>query len=137
MGIGNNVPMAQENAVAGDLDRSGTILPTTGWATFYSAGVFDTVLRNQIRYGNVEPNACPECLGYVALLWPDDLGRTVCVEVNGETFGPYLVADAASGRDRPGLIADGWVLDAQYTVWFDQWNLPRNPTRITVIECES
>ena len=67
---------------------------------------------------------------------PVDIGREICTIVSGVVFGPYLVIDSASQRDRPGLLSDGWVLDADHSVWFDQWKLPRTPTVITITECE-
>ena len=113
-----------------------TELPATGLATFYSENIMDGVLSNRIRWGHIQPGQCPHCRGYVALLWPADIGREICTNVNGVVFGPYLVIDSASQRDRPGLLSDGWVLDADNSVWFDQWKLPRNPTIITITECE-
>lgn len=112
-----------------------TQLPATGQATYYGDGIMQTVLRNRLRWGHIQPGQCPACIGYVAMLWPADIGRAVCVEVNGQTYGPYLSIDVASSRDRPALIADGWILDVQYQVWFRQWRLPRNPTPVTVSDC--
>lgn len=107
-----------------------TTLPATGLATYYSPGVFEKVIKNQLRYGNIQPDACPDCVGYAALLWPADVGRVVCV--NG--YGPLLVVDNASNAHRPGLIARGWIVDIQWEVW-QELGFPNAPTLITVAEC--
>lgn len=132
LGNGTPAPAPYHSDVASTATM--TELPATGWATFYNNGVFETVLRNR----GLPADACVSQgrVGCVAMLWEKDQGREICAVVNGEVYGPYIVVDMASDRDRPGLIADGWVLDVQYEVWFEQWNLPRAPTVIAVIECE-
>ena len=106
-----------------------TQLPASGLATYYAEGVFETVIRNQIAYGNIQPGDCPQCVGYAAMLWPDDVGRTVCVQ--GLRL---LVVDVAAGHHRAGLIAKGWVIDLQWEVW-QALGYPNAPTKTTVTEC--
>lgn len=129
-------PIQQESAVAGDLDGSGgqmTQLPATGKATYYNDGLFPGVVERQIGWGNIEPDTCPDCDGYAAMLWPDDLDRVVCVEANGRVFRLWVV-DSAAGHHRQGLIDDGWIIDIQRSVWLDMgfWNAP---VTVTVEEC--
>lgn len=108
-----------------------TQLPATGLATYYSTGVFDIVLRTR----GLPADTCTSQgrKGCVAMLYEADQGREVCTEVNGEIYGPYIVADMASDRDRPGLIDDGWKIDIQQSVWLEMgfWDAP---TMVTVTE---
>lgn len=103
-----------------------TTLPTTGWATFYNPGVFERVLK--VR--GLTADGCPDCIGYAALLWPGDMGRTVCI--NG--YGPLWVVDVAANHHRPGLIAKGWIVDIDPDSW-QVLNYPNAPTLTTVSEC--
>lgn len=107
-----------------------TQLPATGLATYYSDGLFPQVVRNQIRNGNIQPNACPECLGYAAMLWPGDLGRAVCVN----DYGPLEVVDSAAGHHRQSLIDKGWVIDLQWNVW-QELGFPNDEVLVTVTDC--
>lgn len=109
-----------------------TELPAVGLATYYAPGVMEKVIVNRERWGHLPD--CPECQGYVALLYKADLGRTVCVNTGKGTFGPYMVADVAAAHHRATLIAKGWILDAEYNLWV-QWGLPNKPTEITVEDC--
>ena len=112
-----------------------TPLPITGEATYYGKGVFEKVVSNRIRWGQIELNSCPHCQGYVAMLRPVDMGRKVCVRIHKRIWGPYLVVDVATDHDRANLISRGWVLDVQWEVWFEQWKQPRRPINVTVVEC--
>jgi len=107
-----------------------TKLPARGWATYYGDGIFARVVQNQIRNGNIDEDGCRECIGYAAMLWPDDLGRTVCV--NG--YGPLWVVDSAAEGDRQALIDKGWLIDIDWNTWtaLGFWN---GPTLVTVSEC--
>ena len=111
-----------------------TQLPVTGEATYYGRGIFKRVIRNRIRWGHIAEGDCPECIGYVAMIWFNDIGRRVCLEVDGFVFGPYLVIDNAARHDRQGLIDRDWVIDLEYETWkaFEFWNAP---VQITVREC--
>lgn len=110
-----------------------TRLPATGKATYYGAGIFPGVVERQIKWGNIEPDTCPDCDGYAAMLWPADLDRVVCVEANGRVFRLWVV-DSAAGHHRQALIDDGWVIDLQRAVWLEMgfWNAP---TMVTVEDC--
>ncbi len=81
----------------------GTTLPAQGLATYYSPGVFERVIANRERWGQINRDDCPQCIGYAAMLQPADLGRTVCVDGHG----PLLVVDMAAKHHRAGLIAKG------------------------------
>lgn len=109
-----------------------TELPATGLATYYNSGVFEVVVRNQIANGSIQPDACPQCIGFAALLWPGDLGRTVCV--NG--YGPLWVVDNAADHHRAGLQRGGWIVDIDPETWAELGFL-NAPTLTTVSECES
>lgn len=108
--------------------------PVTGWATYYNPGVMQQVVENRIAWGQIASDECPDCVGYAAMLYPSDLGRTVCVTESGRTFGPFLVVDAAAGHHRAKLIADGWIIDLDRPIW-DAMGLPEKPTIVTVEDC--
>lgn len=106
-----------------------TQLPASGLATFYSAGVFERVVKNQIANGSIQPDACPQCVGWAAMLWPGDVGRVVCVE------GLRLwVVDVAAAHHRAGLQRRGWVIDIDRASWLALGQLD-TPTLTTVEEC--
>lgn len=109
-----------------------TELPVSGLATYYNPGIMDEVVATRTAWGQLPK--CPDCLGHVAMLWPGDLGRVVCVEAGGVRFGPYLVADVAASHHRDALLEKNWVLDADRPVW-ESWGFPNSPTAITVEDC--
>jgi len=113
-----------------------TELPASGEATYYHDSVFSMVVRNQIKYGNIEPGTCEDCDGYAAMLWPGDLNRIVCVYTKGVMYRLWVV-DSASGRDRPGLIDRGWVIDIQRSIWKEMgfWDAPVK--NVVVKECNT
>lgn len=113
-----------------------TELPASGLATYYGDGVFPGVVRNQIRYGNLTEDGCPECIGLVALLWPGDLDRVVCIATEQGQYGPLWVVDSAAGQHRQALIEGEWVVDIQRSVWKELgfWDAPM--PNVTVEECE-
>jgi len=106
----------------------GTILPATGLATYYNPGIFQQVVVNRERWGQVPE--CPECDGYAAMLLPADLGRVVCVE--GLRL---LVVDVAAAHHRGGLVAKGWIIDLDWPVW-EALGYPRRPVTVKVEVCE-
>ena len=141
------VPLGATMAVSGTIAPPSTAtketqLPITGWATYYSSGVFAKVVATRERWGSyagdcpecLSKDQCPECIGYVAMLWPGDLKRQVCLDVDGFPFGPFLVADNAANHHRQALIDDGWAIDLDYPIWKELgfWN---GPTEVIVIEC--
>lgn len=109
----------------------GTQLPASGLATYYNPGIFEQVIANRERWGQINRDDCPKCVGYAALLWPADLGRMVCVD----GFGPLLVVDMAAAHHRAGLIAKGWVIDLDWPVW-EALGYPNRPAIVTVEVCE-
>ena len=138
MGTGRIQPVTQTIAVAGDSGGSGattTQLPATGWATYYGRGIFPGVVERQIGWSNIQPDTCPDCLGYAAMLWPGDLDRIVCIVEGGRVYRLWVV-DSAAGHHRQALIADGWLIDLQRSVW-DELGFWNAPTLVTVTECSS
>ncbi len=109
-------------------EQSGTqtVFPARGLATYYNPGVFEIVLDTR----SLPVDGCPECVGYAAMLWPDDMGKKVCVD----GYGPLWVVDVAAPQHRPARIADGWIIDVDPdTFWKMGW--PNAPTMTTVEEC--
>lgn len=108
----------------------GTTLPATGLATYYSPGIFERVVANRERWGQIDEDACPECIGYAAMLHAADLGRVICVD----GFGPLLVVDMAAAHHRAGLIAKGWIVDLDWPIW-EALGYPNRPVTVKVEEC--
>ena len=130
------VPVTVEAPIARQA-VGGTLLPARGWATYYGEGLFAGVVRNQLRYANIQPDTCPQCKGYAAMLWPEDIDRVVCLLTeDGREFGPLWVVDVAAGHHRQALIDGGWVIDLQWKVWQELgfWN---GPTMVTVKDCNN
>lgn len=94
-------------------------------------GIFEKVIANRERWGQIDRDDCPECVGYAAMLWPEDLGRTVCVDGHG----PLLVVDMAAAHHRAGLIAKGWIIDVDRQTWLEL-EFMDTPTMVTVTNCE-
>ena len=81
-----------------------------GVATYYDTEVWDVVVANRLAWGHIEP--CAECIGYVALLDAEHIGKKVWLQAPGRPWkGPYLDADCARQQDRAGLLASGFVVD--------------------------
>jgi hypothetical protein len=81
-------------------------LLTSGDGAFYAPEVFDRVADYNIGRGKLQP--CAQCIGYVALMDADQMGRLVYIEwPDGSVDGPYLVADTAEEKHRANLIARG------------------------------
>jgi len=92
----------------------------SGTATRYDPGVMDTVVSNRACYGQLD--AAAACLGYVALLDCQHLGRQVWVGSQGRIGGPYLVADCAARQHRERLARKGWALDLSWELALE-WNV--------------
>lgn len=106
-----------------------TTLPAVGYATYYSPGIFEKVVKNQLRWGAIQADGCPDCDGYAAMLWPSDVGRVVCVE------GLRLwVVDNAADKHRAGLIKRGWLIDVDRQTWA-ALGFPNAPTMVSVTDC--
>lgn len=108
-----------------------TKLPATGLATYYNPGVFAEVLAN--RGNSIVP--CPECVGYVAMLYPGDIGRKVWVLYGGVLVGPLHSVDCAADRHRNGLLKRDWVVDVSYDVAMDLGMA--GPIEVTLLDQES
>ncbi len=84
-----------------------------GEVTYYGPGVMERVYENRLRWGHVE--ACPECIGMVALLEREHLGRRVWLQRPGRPAeGPFLVVDCAAAKNRPHLQARGLVAEVDW-----------------------
>lgn len=103
-----------------------TELPATGLATYYAEGVFQRVLTTR----GIQPDACPDCDGFAAMLLPGDMGRVVCIE------GLHLlVVDVAASHHREALVVKGWLIDVDRETWLALgWQ--DTPTLTTVTSCE-
>lgn len=101
---------------------------TTGSATYYANGVFETVAANR---GLELPAACPECIGYVSLLDCGHIGQHVWVSNGQETIGPLLNVDCAADYHRAALVERGWIADLLY--WLaERWQM-RGPITVTIM----
>jgi hypothetical protein len=90
-----------------------TPLPVSGVAMYYNPFVMDGVLRYRQNNGNID--ACPECIGYIALLRAGDLNRRVWIQLaDGSYEGPFQVTDVAARHDIPSLLRRGWVVDVDW-----------------------
>lgn len=102
----------------------------SGDATYYHPGIFERVVANRLAWGHIEP--CAECIGYVALLDAESIGRRVWLQRPGEPVeGPFLVADCAAAGHRAALRARGWVVDVDYET-AQRWQM-RGPVPVTVL----
>jgi len=99
-----------------------------GWATYYAPGLMEQVAGNRLTWGQI--NLCSDCVGYVALLDPRDIGRRVWVKYGHRWEGPFLVVDCAQAAHREGLIARDWVVDVDWQT-SQRWRL-RQPEWVTV-----
>lgn len=140
LGIGRIMPVAQSKPAEAATGGLGTKLPVTGFATYYGKGIFPKVVANRIRWGHITEDQCPECIGYAAMLWPNDIGRVVCIEIDDAVtgtwlFGPLLVVDSAAAHHRKTLIDGDWVIDLDYPLWkaLRFWNAP---TQVIVKDCQ-
>lgn len=107
-----------------------TILPAQGLATYYNPGIFERVVANRERWGQIDKDVCPGCMGYAALLHAADLVGVICVDGHG----PLLVVDMAAAHHRAGLIVKGWIVDLDWPVW-EALGYPNRPVTVTVEEC--
>lgn len=124
----NGCPTAQEC----------TELPFKGRATYYAEGVIERTIYVQSKInGNIPLNPCPTCFGYVAMLWPGDMNRIVCIrdmQAEGQpVYGPFYVVDSAQARHRPGLVAQIWVVDIGLNSW-KSMGFPTNDVRQVQVE---
>ncbi len=104
--------------------------PVTGQATYYAPDVMRQVYAYRLRVGDVR--ACPECVGMVALLRPEHIGRKVWLEhPNGSIIGPLLVVDCARQQDMAGLLRRKWVVDVSWEL-ARQWRMRGPLADVTV-----
>lgn len=107
-----------------------TPLPLRGLAMYYNPGVMDTVLANQLGWGDV--TECDECIGRVALLREGDMDRRVWLQRPGHPVeGPFWVIDQAARHHVPGLVRRNWAVDVDYET-AQRWEM-RGPIPIVVL----
>ena len=83
-----------------------------GSLTYYSEGLMQQVYQNRLAWGHVEP--CARCVGQIALLDAEHLGKHAYLTIDGATSGPYLVVDVAADKDRERLRARGLVAEVDH-----------------------
>lgn len=87
-----------------------TAAALTGSVTYYNPGVMERVYENRLAWGHVQP--CEECVGMVALLDREHVGKQVyLVRDGGPVEGPFLVVDCSAAQDiarhrRNGKVAE-------------------------------
>ncbi len=119
-----------QDIVPGYWERSA--LPVTGLATYYAAGLMESVQWRRESYGQLA--ACPECVGAVALLRAGDIGRKVWLQPpDGEPVGPFLVVDCARRQDVIPLLSRNWAVDISYELG-QIWGMTRPLDGVTVLE---
>jgi hypothetical protein len=107
-------------------------LPLTGLATYYAAGLMESVQWRRESSGQL--SACPECVGAVALLRAGDIGRKVWLQPpGGEPVGPFLVVDCARRQDVIPLLARNWAVDISYELG-QIWGMRRPLDGVIVLE---
>ena len=107
-------------------------LPIQGLATYYNPGVMDYVQDYRLQAGDID--ACPECVGSVALLRAGDIGRKVWLQPpGGDPVGPFLVVDCARRQDVAPLLQRNWVVDVSYEVGRN-WGMNRPLDGVIVFE---
>lgn len=106
-----------------------TVLPLRGRAMFYNPDIMQRVLNFRLQAGHV--TACPDCVGYVAMLRRGDLDRRVWLQREGQTVdGPFWVIDAADRNHVGSLLARGWVVDVDHETAL-RWGI-RRPVAVTI-----
>ena len=107
-------------------------LPIQGLATYYNPGVMDYVQDYRLKAGDID--ACPECVGAVALLRAGDIGRKVWLQPpGGDPVGPFLVVDCARRQDVLPLLQRNWAVDVSYEVG-RYWGMNRPLDNVIVFE---
>lgn len=116
-----------------------SVLPITGYATYYNPNVMREVLSNRLMMGQV--SLCNECVGTVALLWAGDINRRIWLQwADGSVEGPFLVIDAAASQHVKQLLARQWVVDVDNRtaarhgmlgpVMVTVWGSPPEPSQV-------
>jgi hypothetical protein len=102
------------SAMLGVAMLMGSLSPVmVGEVTYYGPGVMERVYENRLRWGHVE--ACPECIGMVALLEREHVGKRVFLQRAGEKReGPFLVVDCAARKDLRRLKERGLVAEVDW-----------------------
>lgn len=119
-----------QDIVPGYWERSA--LPQAGLATYYAAGLMESVQWRREVNGQI--GGCAECVGAVALLRAGDIGRKVWLQPpGGEPVGPFLVVDCARRQDVMPLLARNWVVDISYELG-QIWGMVRPLENVTVLE---
>jgi hypothetical protein len=107
-------------------------LPIQGLATYYNPGIMEYVHEYRLRAGDID--ACPDCVGSVALLRAGDIGRKVWLQPpGGDPIGPFLVVDCARRQDVLPLLQRNWAVDVSFEVG-QFWGMNRPLDGVIVFE---
>jgi hypothetical protein len=78
------------------------------------------------REGIGQLTPCAECIGYVALLDAQYIGRKVWLQRPAQSVeGPFLVGDCGPQdvAGRQALLDRDWVVDVQYEIGVGRWDM--------------
>jgi hypothetical protein len=92
----------------------GLALLAEGDGSFYAKNVMESTVAYRIELGQIQP--CPDCIGYVALMSCDELGRLVYLDF-GDSLGiegPFLTADCAQAEHIEGLRKRNRVVEVDW-----------------------
>jgi hypothetical protein len=70
---------------------------TEGKMVWYSP----EVMRATAEYRGIE---CEECIGYVSLMSPIDIGRKVWIKIDEQWYGPFMSVDCAKKGDMYSIV---------------------------------
>lgn len=106
-------------------------LVASGRATAYAPGVMEQVIENRSGWDDL-----PAWGGdYVAVEDCSLVGYHVWLEVDGNRFGPYLVADCAAEADREYLSEIGFAVDLSAPL-AEKLGLPLDDVRVWALNEE-
>jgi len=87
-----------------------TAIVMIGLATFYAPGVMERVAD----YRHLT-NACPECIGYAAMVEPAMIGQRIWITRAGQRpEGPFLVVDCGQAEHRARQRQRGLVVEVDH-----------------------
>ena len=83
-----------------------------GSITYYSRNLMERVYANRLAMHHVKP--CPSCVGMIAVIHRQDVGKRAYLLVDGATIGPVLIVDCAAAKDHARLEQRGLVAEVSY-----------------------
>lgn len=101
-----------------------------GSVTYYNPGIMEATYQARLQWGHVAP--CADCIGLIALLDREHLGKRVWLQRPGHPVeGPFLVTDCAAAKDRARLRARGLVAEVGWPV-AQRWRMTGPIEGVTV-----